>query len=574
MENKESLLHVETAALGDSETGVVTRVTFRYEISADGIRGIPYLLGAVLQNGERIQTIRLNLKPHESNELATTLVLPTGEVTIEARLLLEGADGARHMVGKVRETLTVISTGKEYVAEEDAGAEAILAEGFIPDSSGSVRLQPPRRDMAPNLFLIEADIDDPVTRVEFWVDGKKIMTRNAPPYRAELDLGTLPRGVEVRVVGYDRRGRFVDADAWVVNERDSPLDVRLTRTIDQNQLNHFKVSVQGSRPVSRVELWTEDRKIAEWRKEPYAIALEASALAGSEYLRATAYAEDGLEATDLIYLTGDRYFERIEVNLVEFPVTVLDSLGRPVLGLEQNDFLVKEDGEPVELSQFAFSADLPLAVGVLVDQSGSMLNRIDQAKQAAIGFLERTMRPGDRGFLGGFSWQPQDLSPLVSDVSSLRRQIDEMSGAEGATALYDAIVTGLYRFRNVEGRKALVIVTDGEDTASRVSQEDMVKYVRASRVPLYFIGIGLSKMDFMTTSKLRNLSEETGGVTFFISHVDELEKAYAAIETELRTQYLLGYYTESEGRDEAYRLIDVQIPGRDVKIRAIRGYIP
>lgn len=568
-------LGLEAALLGDTRQGVAARLTFEYPglVSGD-FRGIPYLTGSVIQDDRLVGSFRVGLRPGEEHGLTTVTVIPLGEVVIEARLMLESEGGLPHMIGKVARTLSVEPVGVDYVAENETDPEAILAEGFAPVSAGAVRLQAPRRDLAPNLFIVEASVEDPVARVEFWVDGKKIRTRNAPPYRAELDLGSLPRGVEVRVVGYDRRGRYVDADAWVVNERETPLEVRITRTAGEDDRVYIKVSVQGRRGVERAELWADDRRLAEWRKPPFAIGLDADVLRDVEYLRASAYAPDGFEATDILYLRGDRYFERVEVNLIEFPVTVLDGSGKPVVGLTRDDLVVRENGEPVELAQFAFSSDLPLAVGVLVDQSGSMRERMDDAKTAAVGFLQSVMRKGDRGFIGGFSWSTQKLSPLVSDTASLRIQVDEMAEAEGATALYDAIVTGLYRFRNVEGRKALVIVTDGDDTASRISQEEMVRYVRASRVPLYFIGIGMSRLDFMASSRLRNLATETGGVAFFIGGVDELPAAYASIETELRTQYQLGYYTESVGKDETYRAVEVTVPGRDVTIRSIRGYIP
>ncbi|MDX1582772.1 MAG: VWA domain-containing protein, partial [Thermoanaerobaculia bacterium] len=210
----------------------------------------------------------------------------------------------------------------------------------------------------------------------------------------------------------------------------------------------------------------------------------------------------------------------------------------------------------------------------LVDQSGSMKERIEEARLAALGFLSEVMRARDLGFIGGFSWGTNDLSPLVSDVASLRLQASRMDEAEGATALYDAIVSGLYRFRGVEGRKALIIVTDGEDTASRISRDEMIRYMRASRVPVYFIGIGLTRIDFITTSKLRRLSEETGGAAHFVGGVDELDKAYASIEAELRSQYLLGYYTGAVGDEESYRSVEVDVPGREVTVRSIRGYIP
>src|SRR5207253_4190505 len=103
-------------------------------------------------------------------------------------------------------------TNKTYIAGENEGAEAIVAEGVVPETSGAVRILTPRRDVAPNLFIVDVDVKPPVKRLEFWVEGKKILTRNAPPYRAELDLGALPKRVEVRAVGYDDHGRYVDAD--------------------------------------------------------------------------------------------------------------------------------------------------------------------------------------------------------------------------------------------------------------------------------------------------------------------------------------------------------------------------
>ena len=120
----------------------------------------------------------------------------------------------------------------------------------MPETSGAVKIIPPRRDVAPNLFIVEVEVQPPVKRVEFWVEGKKIMARNAPPYRAELDLGALPKRVEVRAVGYDAQGRYVDADAFVVNEHETPLEVKITRTVTPDGVSHFKLSVQNPKATT------------------------------------------------------------------------------------------------------------------------------------------------------------------------------------------------------------------------------------------------------------------------------------------------------------------------------------
>ena len=146
--------------------------------------------------------------------------------------------------------------------------------------------------------------------------------------------------------------------------------------------------------------------------------------------------------------------------------------------------------------------------------------------------------------------------------------------AEGGTALYDAIVTGLYRFRTLQGRRALIVLTDGEDTTSRVTYDDMLAYVRAARVPLYFIGIGMSLMDISGTSKMKALAAETGGTAYFIGNVKVLDDAYKKLEQDLRTQYLIAYNTETSKGDQKYRTIEVKVDRPDAKVRTIRGFVP
>ena len=220
------------------------------------------------------------------------------------------------------------------------------------------------------------------------------------------------------------------------------------------------------------------------------------------------------------------------------------------------------------------STNLPISVGILVDHSGSMKQRLSAAREAAITFFEGIITPRDRAFFGAFAWDPSSMSPFVSNVASLKSQVVSMPEAEGGTALYDAIVSGLYRFRSVQGRKALIMVSDGEDTVSRLSFDDMLRYVRASRVPIYFIGIGISALDFTATSRMKNIAAETGGVAYFIRDVDELGPTYEKLEAELRSQYLIGYYAESTKKDDRYRTVEVQTTRDGAKVRTIRGYIP
>lgn len=565
---------IEVTALGDSEQGVASRIAFRFTSvgSQDGAREL-VVQGSILQGGIVLRNFRYQLRPEERGAFSFINVLPLGEVEVEARLLDLPEGSTPVMLAKQALKKTIVAVGTPYIAAAGDGAEGALAEGAIPEVSGAVRILPPKRDLAPNLFIVDVEVKAPVKRVEFWVEGKKIFTKNAAPYRMELDLGKLPRRVEVRAIGYDAAGRYVDADAWMVNERENPLELKITRTVTPDQVSHLKVSVQNAKQsvLGPVELFIDDRRIMTWQRPPYAIDLARAQLANAKFIRASVKDSDNLEASDLLFLDGSTFMEEIEVNLVELPVSVTDERGNPIVDMKQEEFSIFEDGKRKKISNFAFSQSLPLSIGLLIDHSGSMKKRIEPARQAALAFFKDILRPDDRAFFGGFSWQTQIVSPFVSDLGTLNSQVSSMPEPDGATALYDAIVSGLYRFRSVQGRKALVIVSDGEDTASRIEYNAMLNYARASRVPLYFIGVDIG---IGGGGKMRALADETGGRAYFIRKVEDLEKTYEQLEAELRTQYLLRYYTETTKKDQKYRTVDVKTTRKGMRVRTVRGFIP
>ncbi|HEY8848661.1 MAG TPA: VWA domain-containing protein, partial [Thermoanaerobaculia bacterium] len=238
------------------------------------------------------------------------------------------------------------------------------------------------------------------------------------------------------------------------------------------------------------------------------------------------------------------------------------------------DFHVSESGTPRKITNFDAASNLPIAVGLLIDHSGSMKPRMEATKNAAIAFLKNIIKPSDRAFVAPFAFDAARDVPFVSDISALQAQVSAIPDASGGTSLYDAIVTALYRFRTLQGRKALIILTDGEDTTSRVSYSEMLTYARSARVPLYFIGIGLGFSDFAGTTKMKSLANETGGVVYFIKDVKRLSETYAQLEKDLRSQYLLAYNSESMKNDQRYRTVEVKVDRPDATVRTIRGYLP
>jgi VWFA-related protein len=570
-------LTIAVEPLGDNEQGVVSRIVFRFAVPSDVPPGVPLVIqGSVMQGGQVVKNFRFQVPPDQHDLLRTTQSLREGDNEIEARLLIPLEEQAPVILGKTTKTVTVAKTNKVYVAAPNEGAEGILAEGIVPETIGAVKIRAPRRDVAPNLFVVDVEVKPPVTRVEFWVEGKKLLVRNAAPYRAELDLGKLPKRVEVRAVGYDAKGRYIDADAFVVNERETPLEVKITRTETPDGITHFKLSLQNPKntEIVSVVLFAGKNKLHEWKEPPYAIDIPTARLSGVEYVRASATDNTNYEASDLLFLSGQRYTEEIEVNLVELPVSVTDTAGAPIVNLEQKDFIIFEKGKQQKISAFNFASNLPISVGMLLDHSGSMQPRIKAAKEAAVEFFRNILRPTDRAFFAAFAFDATNVAPFASDIGSLEQQVNSSPDAVGGTSLYDAIVTGLYRFRSIQGRKAMVIITDGEDTTSRLAYEDMLTYVRSARVPLYFIGVGLGFADFGGASKMKALAAETGGVAYFIKDVKHLKETYAQLEKDLRTQYLISYYTESTKKDLDYRTVEVKVNRPDARVRTIRGFIP
>ena len=563
--------------LGDSAEGVVTRISYRFTVPTDAPSGVPLVItGSISQNGEVVKRFRYPILPATTSPLTAVQTLQPGAAEIDARLMVPLEEQTPVILAKATQTFTIAKTNKTYVAKEGEGADAILAEGIVPESSGAVKIVAPRRDVAPNLFIVEVDVQSPVTRVEFWVEGKKIMARNGPPYRAELDLGALPKRVEVRAIGYDGQGRYVDADAFVVNEHETPLEVKITRTVTPDGVSHFKLSVQNPKgtQIKSAAFFAGQKKLHEWSGPPYALDILSATLKGVDFVRASVVDETNYEASDLLFLSGERYSEEIEVNLVELPVMVADHAGVPVTDLKQPDFSVLENGKAQKITSFNYASNLPIAAGVLLDHSGSMKPRMEQSKTAALEFFKRIMKGGDRAFVTGFAFDATSAAPFVTDVSSLEAQVRAIPDASGGTSLYDAIVTGLYRFRTLQGRKALIILTDGEDTTSRTTYEEMLTYARSARVPLYFIGVNLGVLEFSGTSKMKTLAAETGGIAYFIHDIKQLGETYARLEKDLRSQYLIAYNAQTTTKDRAYRKVEVKVNRPDATVRTIRGFIP
>jgi Ca-activated chloride channel family protein len=252
---------------------------------------------------------------------------------------------------------------------------------------------------------------------------------------------------------------------------------------------------------------------------------------------------------------------RADVNVVLVPVTVTDTLNRPVLGLEKENFLVYEGAEPQQIRYFS-TEDAPISIGVLLDLSKSMSNKIDLAREA-LGEFFKTANPEDDYFVITFSDRPEMLADTTTSVGSIRAKL---AGAapSGHTALLDAIYLGLNKARHSRyKRRALLIISDGGDNCSRYRSREIKSLVQESDVEIYAIGIfdSIFKTPEEWAGKrlLTEITEATGGHTVSLGNPRQLPEIAAAISLELRSQYVLGYMPSNTERDGGWRKINVRL---------------
>jgi Ca-activated chloride channel family protein len=417
-----------------------------------------------------------------------------------------------------------------------------------------------------------------VARVEFYLDGRPVMTKNRPPFEVELDLGPLPRLASVVAVAVDAKGQQLDRRQIDINVGRERFFVRL-QPIGAADRKGGKVhatvtvNVPPDRKLARVELYWNEMLVQTLYTPPFQAWLPVKDDGSIGYLRARAVLEDGGQAEDVQFVNAPQFLTGVRVATVELPVTVLDSKSRPVEGLKKADFSVTEDGVKQTISHFALQRELPVRLGIVIDTSGSMEHTLPEVQRVVVGFLHNLLHPSDRAFVEAFNDQPALLEGFTPDFGSLERAMIALK-ADGETALYDASVFGLFQFSGVRGRKAMIILTDGEDNASKMDFDKTMDYAKRSGVTIYTVGIDLSITKVRIRSQLTRLARTTGGDAFFLARKANLEPVYDRINRELRSQYLLAYTSTSELPPDVFREVSVTVDRRKVEVRTISGYYP
>ncbi|MGD0617778.1 MAG: VWA domain-containing protein [Bryobacteraceae bacterium] len=285
----------------------------------------------------------------------------------------------------------------------------------------------------------------------------------------------------------------------------------------------------------------------------------------------------------------------VEVNVVNVFFTVRDKQGGLVGNLTKDDFTIFEDGKQQTVRYFTRETDLPFTMGLLIDVSPSQENLVDIEKDAASQFFGSVLRPKDMAFLISFGGDADLLQDYTNSPKLLRAGLNglhvnaSMSGLEPGpvptiyhpkgTILYDAVYLASHdELHGQVGRKALILITDGEDEGSTYKIQDAIEQAQKADAIIYsiaYVDYNFYRQHgafYGGSSALSRMSSETGGRVFTVDRKHPLTEAFAEIQNEMRTQYAIGYTPANTARDGSYRKIEIRCGNKDQKVQARKGY--
>lgn len=272
---------------------------------------------------------------------------------------------------------------------------------------------------------------------------------------------------------------------------------------------------------------------------------------------------------------------KVNVSVVLVPVVVADAMNHPIMGLEKQNFVLSDNGEQEEIQYFS-AEDAPISVGLLVDVSKSMTDKIDAEREAVSEFFKNANQQDDY-FVVAFSSHPQVLTDVTQSIGTIETKLGSVV-PNGSTAMLDAIATAMTRLRTAKyKRRALLIISDGGDNNSHHKYREIKSMVRDSDVEVYAIGLFDTTFfktyeEFMGKKWLSEITDATGGRTVTVDNVSKMGEAAAAVSTEMRSQYVLGYRPSNSLTDGKRRQIKVRVinpSSSDVQLQAYykRGYV-
>ena len=401
------------------------------------------------------------------------------------------------------------------------------------------------------------------------VDGQKLVGGLTSPYHVTVDFG--PSLVEHKIaviaqIGTQKKLQWSET----INHGHLPLSVNVKPVDLSNRVFEATVTSPADDPVQHVDFWDSGKVIVSLDQPPYRCTIPAENFQ-NQFVQVTAKTKSGDEASDFWSGAGDVHAESVDVRMVPIFVSVIDRNGVTHDDVDRSLFRIIDNGSEGKILEFGKAFDQPISIAILLDASASMTYAMSDATKAAMTFVQRTLKPGDRCAVFSIRGVPRREEPLTGDRVAVEKALSSMK-ASGQTALYDAISGAIRELRGEKNRKAIVILSDGGDTSSMLSFDEIDRMSQEAGIPLYFIaydsGEPAAQQD---VDRMNYLAGQTGGFLVTAS-AENLQAKYGDIEKDLRAQYSIVYQISDLVKHNEWRKIRVVLNSPKLMARTIRGY--
>jgi len=408
-------------------------------------------------------------------------------------------------------------------------------------------------------------------KVTVIVDDHKVAEGLTSPYHLVVDLGPAPLQHKIKISAKGPNGKRAE---WTetINRGLLPLALRVKALDSSTGLFEVDATSPGDDPIEIVQLWDDGQVIATATEAPYRFTVPA-ALMASGFVQVTARTKAGEEAADFWSATGNVHVEELQVRTVPIFVSVVDRNGVTHDNIDRSLFRIVDGNSEGKIIEFGRAFDQPISIALLVDSSASMTYSMKHAAKAAGEFVQHALKDGDRCSVTAVQDVPRRKQPLTANRAAIAAALAGITPM-GRTALYDAVASAIRELREEKNRRAVVVLTDGSDTTSTWSFDEIEKLTREAAIPIYFIAYegGGSEADIgRDLERLRYLAAQTGGFVATATQQNLMAK-YTEIEKDLRAQFAITYQVSDFGKSNEWRPVRVVVNSPKLTARTIKGY--
>jgi Ca-activated chloride channel homolog len=415
-------------------------------------------------------------------------------------------------------------------------------------------------------LAIDPVFDD--ARVTVVVDGQTVAANVISPYHVVVDFGATAVEHKIAITAKAPNGKRVQ---WTetINRGMLPLTVKVRPFDAQQRVFEALTTSPKHDPIQVVELWDDGKVVASVTAPPYRFTVPENVYA-TGFVQVTAKTANGEEAADFWSAAGDVHVEELAVRTVPIFVSVVDRNGDTRDDVDRSQFRILDNNAEGRIIEFGKAFDQPISIALLVDSSASMTYSMKHAAKAAAEFVQRSLRDGDRCSVTAVQDVPRRKISLSHDRDAIAKALDGIA-PHGQTALWDALGSAIRELQDEKRRRAIVVLTDGSDTASILTAKEFDKVARQAGIPIYFIAYEGGSEDPKDLDRLKYFAAQTGGFVATATQQD-LEARYAAIERDLRAQFAITYQVTDYSKANEYRRVRVVLDSPKLEARTIKGY--